>query len=567
MTTTTLAPREWVLQGSDALHRQPGSSRLRALGLFALRRYALCALLVLALMAWNVFAGLGAVALNDSDEARYGVSAWEMLQNRSFVVTTYAGEREYWNLKPPLGYWLMALSFRLFGPTPFALRFPSALCALGAVAGTLWLGRRWLGRRESLLAALILATGFGFLSNHGARSGDLDAALTLLLLGATYQVSRLGESPWRVVGLGALLSVGFLLKSFAILPTLVVAGLFVLATGTWRRQRLLPCLLALLAFVLPIGAWAAARWHADGSAYFLLRMVREDLLDRSTQVIDKVTYSPFGYVSALFDRFAPWPLLIIIAAVAAIAAMPTFAAIVAGRAREAWSARILARRLLRDRFQLLILLWALVPLVLFSLSRTQHHWYLDPSYPAWALLAAMAVFDLVRRVRPERRSAALVACVLLPLALCEIRVLYRVLVAERMPEPQRFLARLKGHRLEIGPEIRTSPLRHSERFILEAMDGFEVREVEAQKTPRAAAADSLSPFSVLIAKAARAPRPQAPLGSGIFLDSRDYLLFQGASQIAGRSAPSGPHRRIRARRPPPGHLPPGWRPRNRVVAT
>jgi 4-amino-4-deoxy-L-arabinose transferase-like glycosyltransferase len=537
---------------------------MRGLGLLALRRYSLCAALVLALMAWNVFAGLGAVALNDSDEARYGVSAWEMLQNRSFVVTTYAGVREYWNLKPPLGYWLMALSFRLFGPTPFALRFPSALCALGAVAGTLWLGRRWFGRRESLLAGLILATAFGFLSNHGARSGDLDAPLTLLLLGVIYQVARLGASPWRIVGLAALLAVGFLLKSFAILPAIVIAGLFVAATGSWRRQRILPCLLALLAFVLPVAAWAAARWHADGSTYFLVRMVREDLLDRSTRVIDKVTYSPFGYVAALFDRFAPWPLLIVLAALSDVVALRLWKA-AGARALAARLGRL--RRLRHGRSRLLVLLWALVPLVLFSLSKTQHHWYLDPSYPAWALWAALAILDLVRRVRPARRSAALVACVLLPLALCEMRVLYRVLVAERMPEPQRFLTLLKDHRLELGPEIRTSPLRHSERFILEAMDGFEVREVEVAKTPQTAAVDPLSPTSVLIAKAVRAPRLQAPLGAGIFFDSRDYLLFQGTSQVAGRGVPRGPRRRIPPHRQAPGHLPPTWRPRNRIVAT
>src|SRR4051812_10624545 len=110
MPSTTLSPDPWALSGDAVLRLGPALSWPRALGLLAIRRYALCASLVLGLMAWNVFAGLGAVALNDSDEARYGVSAWEMLQHRSYIVTTYAGEREYWNLKPPLGYWLMALS-------------------------------------------------------------------------------------------------------------------------------------------------------------------------------------------------------------------------------------------------------------------------------------------------------------------------------------------------------------------------------------------------------------------------------------------------------------------------
>jgi 4-amino-4-deoxy-L-arabinose transferase-like glycosyltransferase len=529
MPATSSTHPEWAL-AADAVG--PAS-------VLGMRRYALSVALVLGLMAFNVFAGLGSVAVNDSDEARYGVSAWEMLQSHSYVVTIYAGQREYWNLKPPLGYWLMALAFRLCGPTLFALRLPSALCALGVVAGTLWLGRRWLGRRESLLAGLIMATAFGFLSNHGARSGDLDAVLTLLLLLGTAEVARLGESPWRVVSLGAILALAFLLKSFAILPLVAVAGLHALLSGAWRRQRLPHCLLALLAFALPVAAWALARSLADGSTYFLRRMVQEDLLDRSTQVIDKVTYSPLGYVAALFDRFAPWPLLLVVAAVVA------------------WRAEGL-RGLVRGRLPLL-LLWALVPLVLFSLSRTQHHWYLDPSYPAWALLAAVAATGLLRRARPERQRAVFVACVLLPLTLCEGRILYRVLVAERMPESQRFLTQLKEHRLELGPEVRTSPLRHSERFILEAMDGFSVQEVDGRQ--RSTAADPLHPTSVLLVKAVPGPRVQPPLGSGIFLENAHYLLFQGTSQLAGRSAPRGLRRRIPLRRPPPGHLPPTWRPR------
>jgi len=518
-----------------------------ALGSLAVRRYGLCVAFVLVLMAVNVFAGLSSVALNDSDEARYGVAAWEMLHNKSFILTTYAGQPEYWNLKPPLGYWLMALSFWIFGPTPFALRLPSALCAIGAVAVAMAISRRWLGRRASLLTGLFLATAYGFLTNHGARSGDLDAMLTLLLLVATFEVSRLEKSPWRVVSLGFLLGLGFLLKSFAILPLVASAGLYVLWSGSWRRQRVVPILLALLAFSLPVAAWAAARIHADGSTYFLARMVQEDLLARSTSIIDKVTYSPISYIGALLDRFAPWPLLILVAAF-----------LIAQE--ERFRLRALGRRLARGRLPFL-LLWTLVPLVLFSVSRTQHHWYLDPSYPAWAMLGALAVLELVRRAPEARRRAVVLACILVPLALCEVRVLYRVLLAERAPASQRFLASLAKHRMELGTELHTGPLHHSERFILEAMDGFEIKEVNAEN-----ATTDRSPFdapSVLIAKAAPGPKPQPQLGSGIFLESHDYLLFQGANDIAGRAAIS------RRSRPHSHHLggrrPRLWRgPRSRI---
>jgi len=145
----------------------------------------------------------------------------------------------------------------------------------------------------------------------------------------------------------------------------------------------------------------------------------------------------------------------------------------------------------------------------------------------------------------------------------EVNRVARTLLAERSPESQRFLASLATHRLELGPELRTGPLLHSERFILEAMDGFRVEEVTAEAEARQPADRAAEePPSVLIAKGTAGPRPQPPLGSGVFLENRDYLLFQSASQIAGRTARSPRHGR--------GHIgrrPRLWRPRSRVYPT
>ncbi len=432
------------------------------------RRYGWCAALVMAVMAVNVFLRLSSTFISDSDEARYGVSAYEMLRSRSFLVTTYAGQPEYWNLKPPLGYWMIALSYRLFGFTPFALRLPSALFGLLVVAGTMAFAKRWGNRRLAVVAGLIVATAFGFLSNHGARSGDLDAALTFLLLLAAAQLARLARAPrrrWTMLALAAVFGCAFLLKSFAILPMVAVGAAWALWSGAWRRLRLADCLLAGGLFTLIVAAWAAARWYADGTPYFLLRMLREDLFLRSTRIIDNTTFSPFGYVTALFDRFAPWPVVIVVAVWLSLT-------------WPGWRPSALARRLRRGVLPLLVL-WVAVPLVLFSLCRTQHHWYLDPTYPACAMLAGLAVLTLLRLPRPGRpRQAALALLLVLPVALCEARIAYRVIARERMTPHQRLLARLRHERGRLARELVAGyPLQHSERFLLEVVDGFDVLDV------------------------------------------------------------------------------------------
>src|SRR5258708_31547680 len=87
-----------------------------------------------------------------------------------------------------------------------------------------------------------------------------------------------------------------------------------MATGRWRKQRLGPCLVSLGALLAMVATWAGARSPADRSFYFVRRMGVEDLLARSTSVIDKGTSSPLSYLASLGDRFAPWPFLIAAAA-------------------------------------------------------------------------------------------------------------------------------------------------------------------------------------------------------------------------------------------------------------
>ncbi len=429
-----------------------------ALGRFVARHYPLCALLVLALMACNVFLGLGSSDVNDFDEARYGVSAFEMRQHGGLAVPTYAGEAELLALKPPLGYWLMALSFRLCGGSALAMRLPSALCSVAAVAVTMWLARRWFNRRLAIVAGLVLATTYGYISHHGARSGDFDACLTLILLLVAAGLPELERSPWTAVPIAALLACGFLLKSFAIAPMVLVAAGYLLWTGAWRRQRLAPWLAALGVFVAIVGSWAAARWRADGSPEFLLRIVREDVVGRSTAIVDHSTSSPFGYVNGLFDRFAPWPLVILAAAGLAV--------------RSGWPPRLRRRNAVA-----LLLLWAGLPLAVVSGMRTQHHWYLDPTYPALAMLAAGAALWLVRRAPGRLRTLTLACLVVLPLALCEARLMGRLLIKEPMSADQRFLRTLRPFAASGCREVRSAfVLAYSERFVLEVEDGFQVIE-------------------------------------------------------------------------------------------
>lgn len=130
--------------------------------------------------------------------------------------------------KPPLAFWIQAVSARLFGYSSWSLLGPSAVAGAISVAV---LGRtvtRLFGVWAGLLAALVMALTPVVLVD--SRSNNTDATLVLMaVLGIWAGVRALESGRWRWVALTAVFfGLGFLTKmlaAFIVLPGLVVAYL------------------------------------------------------------------------------------------------------------------------------------------------------------------------------------------------------------------------------------------------------------------------------------------------------------------------------------------------------
>jgi 4-amino-4-deoxy-L-arabinose transferase-like glycosyltransferase len=425
---------------------------LAAPGLQADRYYRIWVIGVLGLAALNLFFRLWDGRINEWDEALHGIIAHEARESGRWVLTTYAGAPDYYFLKPPLGIWMVVASYWALGYHAFALRLPSALCALAGVALVVALGRRWFGRRVGLLAGLVLATSYPYVIQHAGRTGDLDAQFTLLTMVAMTCLLGLADRKLCAVGFGLALGLGFLLKSFAVIQLLVIAPIYLLLSRDLGRVRWARWSLAGAAAVAPVGLWAVARYHWDGLT-FIGAMVREDLFHRTQATIGAPPYDPLYYAGFLLDRMAPWSELILAGGI--WLGLRAFQ-------REGQLEP-------RPKPLLLLIVWATVPFLLFSTSRTQHHWYINPTLPAIALLGALSARLLIR----SRALASATAIVVLGgLVLGQYRIADHVLVGRGvMKDDQRFLLSLG----DLGRGTQVQGVRrwtHTERFILQVVDGF-----------------------------------------------------------------------------------------------
>jgi 4-amino-4-deoxy-L-arabinose transferase-like glycosyltransferase len=112
---------------------------------------ALAAVLHVGTAAWG--------DLYDGIDSQVAAGAREMVGSRQWLVPTNNGVPQLGG--PPLAYWAVALSFKIFGVGPTAARLPIALAMIGTVALTFLIGERLAGYWRGFAAGLIYLTSAG----------------------------------------------------------------------------------------------------------------------------------------------------------------------------------------------------------------------------------------------------------------------------------------------------------------------------------------------------------------------------------------------------------------------
>jgi hypothetical protein len=180
---------------------------------------------------------LGAYPLLDPSESRYAEIARKMLETGVWLVPQFDYGVPFWG-KPPLAFWLSAMSMRVFGINEFGARLPSLLLMGGCGVLIYQLARVHAGRDAALLTIVVFATtGLVFIA-AGAVLTDQALTLGTTLCMAGFWMALHGPAPTRRVGVGFFLDlqVGLLAKGpVAVVLTLFPIALWVLWNRQWRK--------------------------------------------------------------------------------------------------------------------------------------------------------------------------------------------------------------------------------------------------------------------------------------------------------------------------------------------
>ena len=339
--------------------------------------------------------------LDDADSS-HAEAAREMAASGDYVTLHINGVR--YLEKPPLPYWIVAFSYKLFGVNEFSTRLVMVLSVLLLGALALAWGRRAFDQRAGIYAALFIYTCAGvFLFT---RVLIPDALLSLLITAAMYfflTVLEPDAKAWRWYAGYAAMALGVLTKGLiALVFPGAAAAIFLAITGDWRRWREFRLVSGVLLFLA-----IAAPWHilaglrnpgtAEHHGFFWFYFVNEHFLrflgKRYPQDYNKLPAALYWSLHLVW--LFPWSFYF-------PAALKT--------AVEAWRRRETGNQVAKaeakngaDEFaaRTRLLCWVLagVVLIFFAISTNQEY-YTFPAYLPLLLLIAEGV------VRCERQECA-----------------------------------------------------------------------------------------------------------------------------------------------------------------
>ena len=310
------------------------------------------------------FQFLGRIPLIEPDEGRYAEIPREMLERGDFI-TPYLNYVKYFE-KPPLHYWLNALSFTLFGENEFAARFPGALMGLLTVLLTYHVGRQLFGRREGLLAALILGTSTGFLVQARINITDMTLTFCLAACLASFILAVRAEERRK----GLYYHLFYVFAALAVLAKgligIVLPGAiifcYLLFTGRWRLLQEVRLSTGIPLFLLVGAPWfiLVSLRNPEFARFFFIHEHFERFL---TKVHGR--YQPFWFfIPVLAGTMLPWSFFI--------------PAAMKGLWRE--------RKTPEGDCRLYLAIWAVLIFLFFSKSNSKLVPYILPLFPPLALL-------------------------------------------------------------------------------------------------------------------------------------------------------------------------------------
>ena len=240
------------------------------------------------------------------DSAKYASVSREIFENGDFLNLKIHGEP--YDQKPPLLFWLGALSFKLFGLSIFAFKLPNLIYSFLGIYSTYRLGRLIYDKRTGLIASLLYATSEAFfLYNMDVHT---DILLTTNIIFSVWQLAEYIERQKSVNFILGFMGIGLSMISKGVIGLVVPAisiGGYLLIKRDFRRLFSLKWLAGLPVLMVILYPTLKGLWNQfgiDGIIFYFW----SNVADRIQGEYSKGGPDYLFFFHTLAYIFLPWSL-------------------------------------------------------------------------------------------------------------------------------------------------------------------------------------------------------------------------------------------------------------------
>lgn len=198
------------------------------------------------------------LAIEGYGNAYYAAGVKSMLTSiKNFFFVSYDPSGFVTIDKPPLGFWLQAISAKVFGFSGISIILPQAICGVISVSLIYYFVKKFFGETAGLISALVLSITPIFVA--ASRNNTIDNVLVLfLILSALFMIkaSSSGSSKYLILSF-IMLGLGFNVKmseAYLILPALYIT--YLLSSKITLRKKIINFALGTLILICVSLSWA-----------------------------------------------------------------------------------------------------------------------------------------------------------------------------------------------------------------------------------------------------------------------------------------------------------------------
>ena len=255
-------------------------------------------LVLLGLISFQILFGISGTALLDPDEPVYAETAKEMIRFGDYLSPRIYNE--FWYDKPPIFYWLVVASLKIFGGfSELAARIPAALMAIGSILMTALASARIFGARTGFWSGIVMGTSIILM--YMGKASVTDSTLLFFMTAALF--SFIHRHYWLMY-----LACGLAVMTKGPIGVVFPAGIvffYLLVTRQLEQLFRIHVLRGLLLVVIVGLPWYLYMYEVHGMA-FIYEFIGFHNVSRFTAPLHPVRAHWWFYLPVVILGFFPW---------------------------------------------------------------------------------------------------------------------------------------------------------------------------------------------------------------------------------------------------------------------